>query len=112
VVGCVADENGVRVALAEVWQGADAVLKASAYTRELIAAGRQIQQVVYDPMRFDSEAQRLQRDHGLALVEWPQSETRTTCELVWVSRRPNYEDSNLGEGSSVSWQDDRSIRRS
>ena len=33
-------------------------------------------------------------------------------ELPWVSRRPNYEDSNLGEGSSVSWQDDRSIRRS
>jgi hypothetical protein len=29
-------------------------------------------------MRFDSEAQRLERDHRLALVEWPQSETRMT----------------------------------
>ena len=32
--------------------------------------------------------------------------------LSGFRRRPNYEDSILGEGSSVSWQDDRSIRRS
>jgi phage terminase large subunit-like protein len=29
-------------------------------------------------MRFSSEALRLERDHGLALVEWPQSEARMT----------------------------------
>jgi phage terminase large subunit-like protein len=29
-------------------------------------------------MRFESEALRLERDHGVALVEWPQSETRMT----------------------------------
>jgi phage terminase large subunit-like protein len=29
-------------------------------------------------MRFDSEAQRLERDHGIEIVEWPQSETRMT----------------------------------
>ena len=29
-------------------------------------------------MRFASEALRLERDHGLPLVEWPQSETRMT----------------------------------
>src|SRR4051812_18514806 len=29
-------------------------------------------------MRFSSEALRLERDHGLTLGEWPQSETRMT----------------------------------
>jgi hypothetical protein len=78
VVGCVADEHGVRVALVEVWQGSDAVLKVSAYIRDLINSGRPIREIVYDPMRFDSEAQRLERDHGIPLVEWPQSESRMT----------------------------------
>src|SRR5262249_3012576 len=54
VVGCVADGDGVRIAVCEVWQGADAVLKASAYIRDLIASGRSIREIVYDPMRFDS----------------------------------------------------------
>ena len=78
VVGVVADEAGVRVAVCEVWQGSQAVLKASAYIRDLVAAGRVISEVVYDPMRFDSEAQRLERDLGLTVVEWPQSESRMT----------------------------------
>ena len=29
-------------------------------------------------MRFSSEALRLEREHGLTIVEWPQSETRMT----------------------------------
>lgn len=78
VVGVVADDDGVRVATVEVWQGADAVLKASAYIRDLVAAGRMIEEVVYDPMRFDSEALRLERDLGLVCVSVPQSETRMT----------------------------------
>jgi len=79
VVGCVAREDGrVDVALVEVWQGADAVLKASAYIEGLIASGRAIAEVVFDPMRFSSEALRLERDHHLELVEWPQSESRMT----------------------------------
>jgi hypothetical protein len=78
VVGCVADEDGVRVAVVEVWQGTDAVLKATAYIEQLAAAGRGIREVVYDPMRFASEALRLERDHRLVTVEWPQSETRMT----------------------------------
>ncbi len=79
VVGCVAaPDGGVRVALAEIWQGSDAVLKASGYIEELVAAGRPIKEVVFDPMRFSSEALRLERDHGLVLVEWAQSETRMT----------------------------------
>ena len=78
VVGCVADDQGVRVAVVEIWQGRDAVLKAARYIEQLAEAGRPIREVVYDPMRFDSEAQRLERDHRLEVVEWPQSETRMT----------------------------------
>lgn len=79
VVGCVARDDGrVDVALVEIWQGADAVLMATAYIESLIAAGRTISEIVFDPMRFSSEALRLEREHGLPLVEWPQSETRMT----------------------------------
>ena len=77
VVGCVADSDGVRVALVEVWQGADAVLKASAYVRGLLQT-RTVREVVFDPMRFSSEALRLEAEFGVPLVEWPQSETRMT----------------------------------
>ena len=77
VVGCVADEDGVRVALVETWQGADSVLAASAYVRELLQT-RNVREVTYDPMRFSSEALRLEQEFGVPLVEWPQSETRMT----------------------------------
>ena len=79
VVGCIARDDGrVDVALVEVWQGTDAVLKASAYIEGLIASGRAIREIVFDPMRFSSEALRLEAAHGIPLVEWPQSETRMT----------------------------------
>ena len=79
VVGCIARDDGrVDVALVEVWQGNDAVLKASAYIEQLVASGRAIREVVYDPMRFESEALRLEREHGLTLVSWAQSEVRMT----------------------------------
>lgn len=78
VVGCVGDQDGVRVATIEIWQGADAVLRAAAYIDGLARAGRAIREVVFDPMRFSSEALRLERAHGLTLTEWPQSETRMT----------------------------------
>jgi phage terminase large subunit-like protein len=77
-VGCVGDENGVRVATVEILQGTDAVLGIVAHVEQLIAAGRPIAEIVFDPMRFSSEALRLERAHGLQLTEWPQSETRMT----------------------------------
>lgn len=47
VVGCVAREDGrVDVALVELWQGADSVLKVTAYIESLIAAGRAIREIV------------------------------------------------------------------
>lgn len=80
VIGCVADPDGegVRVALVEIWQGDDAVLKATRYIENLALSGRPIREVVFDPMRFASEALRLERDHGLTLVQWPQHESRMT----------------------------------
>ncbi len=79
MVGCVARPDGrVDVALVEVWQGSDAVLKASAYIEQLVSSGRAIREIVFDPMRFSSEALRIEAAHGIPLVEWPQSETRMT----------------------------------
>lgn len=72
------DDGRVDVATCEVWQGADAVLKASAYIEQLATSGRAIREIVYDPMRFESEALRLERDRGITLVSWPQSEARMT----------------------------------
>jgi phage terminase large subunit-like protein len=77
VVGCVADDDGVRVACVEVWQGADSVLAASAYVRKLLQT-RNVREVVFDPMRFSSEALRLEQEFGVPLVEWNQSEVRMT----------------------------------
>jgi phage terminase large subunit-like protein len=77
LVGCVADEDGVRVALVEVRQGRAAVLEVVERVREL-AATRNIAQIVFDPMRFESEAQRLEQELGVPVIEWPQSETRMT----------------------------------
>ena len=54
------------------------MLKASAYIEGLVASGRAIREIVFDPMRFSSEALRLEAAHGIPLVEWPQSETRMT----------------------------------
>lgn len=68
----------MRVALVEVRTGKAAVLDLVASIHELHAQGRQIAQIVFDPMRFESESQRLERDLNLLLVEWPQSESRMT----------------------------------
>jgi phage terminase large subunit-like protein len=78
LVGVVADDDGVRVALVEVRTGRAAVLDLVASIRALVEQGRPIAQVVFDPMRFEGEAMRLERDLGLTLVEWPQSEARMT----------------------------------
>jgi hypothetical protein len=77
LVACVADEDGVRVAFSEIRQGRSAVLEVAARVAE-IAETRTIAEVVFDPMRFEGEAMRLERDHGLQVTEWPQSLTRMT----------------------------------
>lgn len=78
LVGCVADGDGVRVALVEVHTGDQAVLAVQQSIRDLHAQGRAIAQVIYDPMRFESESLRLERDLGLTVVQWFQTQTRMT----------------------------------
>ena len=59
--------------------GLEAVLEATAYIERLIAAdGRPIARSRVRPHAILVEGLRLERDHGLALTEWPQSESRMT----------------------------------
>jgi phage terminase large subunit-like protein len=69
--------NDLRVGPLAVLQGAEAVLDAVDWIREL-ARTRPVRQIVFDPMRFSSEALRLSRELRLTMIEWPQSETRMT----------------------------------
>jgi phage terminase large subunit-like protein len=58
-------------------QGDDAVLPVPDVLLAL-AVHHQLREVAYDPWRFQSEALRLERDHGLLMVQFPQSHARMT----------------------------------
>jgi phage terminase large subunit-like protein len=73
----VAVTRDLRVADVRVLDGDDAVLKVPDIVLEL-AALYDVREVIYDPWRFQSEALRLERDHGLVAVAFPQSHTRMT----------------------------------
>ena len=77
-VGIVRAGDTLQVATIEILQGTEAVLGIVDHIERLIAAGWNVREVVFDPMRFSSEALRLGRAHSLQLTEWPQSETRMT----------------------------------
>jgi phage terminase large subunit-like protein len=79
-------DGGVRVATIEILQGTDAVLGIVAHVEQLIAVGRPVAEIVFDPMRFSSEALRLERAHGIQLTEWPQSESRMTAASEGLHR--------------------------
>lgn len=65
----------LRIAECHVWSGDDAVLQVPDAIREL--KGRYaVEEVVYDPWRFESEALRLEREEGLTVVAFPQSHQR------------------------------------
>lgn len=73
----VAVTEDMRVAHVEVYEGDEAVLRVPDALRAL--RGRySVQEVNYDPWRFESEAQRLARDDGLTMVAFPQSHARMT----------------------------------
>jgi len=72
VVGVTAD---LRVCEVHVFQGDGAVLEVTGRILE-IADRRPIQEVAFDPMRFQAEALRLERDHGLVVVQFDQSHSR------------------------------------
>jgi phage terminase large subunit-like protein len=45
-----------------------------------------VREVAYDPWRFHSEVLRLERDHGLLMVEFPQSHARLTVASEGLRR--------------------------
>ena len=75
VVGVTADLEIVEIA---VFNGEDSVLRVTEAVLE-IASRRPIAELVYDPWRFQSEALRLEREHGLRVVQFPQSHARMTA---------------------------------
>jgi phage terminase large subunit-like protein len=72
VVGVTDD---LRVAVVEVFEGDDSVLRATDSVREL--AGRfNVREVAFDPWRFKGEALRLEAEGIGPLVDFPQSHSR------------------------------------
>ena len=75
VIGVTAE---LRVAEVHILEGDDAVLAVPDVILG-IARRRSIMEVAYDPWRFRSEALRLERDHGMPMIEFPQSHSRMTA---------------------------------
>jgi phage terminase large subunit-like protein len=73
----VAVTRDLRIAAVHVFQGDEAVLRVPETVLEL-ARRFVVDEVSYDPWRFQSEALRLEREHGLTMVQFPQSHTRMT----------------------------------
>jgi phage terminase large subunit-like protein len=67
--------DDLRVAEIHVFQGDAAVLEASACVVE-IAQRRPVQELAFDPMRFQEGALRLERDHGIVCVQFDQGHSR------------------------------------
>jgi phage terminase large subunit-like protein len=72
---CVGVDEDLNVCEVHIFQGRGAVLDVAARIVE-IASRRPIKEVVFDPMRFESEAMRLESEHGLMAVEFPQHDSR------------------------------------
>jgi phage terminase large subunit-like protein len=68
----------LQVAEIHIYNGDDAVLNVTDTIVE-IAERRPVVEVAYDPWRYHAEALRLERDHGLDVVEFPQSHARMTA---------------------------------
>jgi phage terminase large subunit-like protein len=75
VVGVTAD---LEVAEVHIFEGDEAVLRVTD-TITQIADRRPVAEVAFDPWRYQAEALRLERDHGLTVVEFPQSHARMTA---------------------------------
>jgi hypothetical protein len=69
LVGVTAD---LRVAHIEVFQDEDAVLDVVDAIERLERSVQAITEVAYDEWRFHSEAIRLEREHGVRMVQFPQ----------------------------------------
>ncbi len=74
----VAVDAELRVAAVEVFTGTDAVLAVTDAVRALCDRFT-VREIAFDPWRWTSEAQRLERDGFRQLVEFPQSTSRMTA---------------------------------
>ena len=68
----------LEVPICWVFEGDEAVLAVTDALLQLHADGWTIREVAYDPWRYQAEALRLEREHGLTVVEFPQSHARMT----------------------------------
>lgn len=75
LIGVTAD---LRVAECHIFQGDGAVLEVTERVLE-IAARRSVVELAFDPWRYQAEALRLERDHGVNAVQFPQSHSRMTA---------------------------------
>lgn len=70
--------DDLRVCEVHIFQGDEAVLEVSDRVLE-IAERRAIAELAFDPWRYQAEALRLERDHGVNVVEFPQNHARMTA---------------------------------
>lgn len=75
VIGVTED---LEVVECHVFNGDEAVLRVTETVIE-IAARRPVAEMSFDPWRYEAEALRLQRDHGLSVLTFPQSQARMTA---------------------------------
>lgn len=68
----------LEVPICQVFQGDDAVLAVTDAVLQIHEDGWTIIEIAYDPWRYRAEALRLEREHGLNVVEFPQSHARMT----------------------------------
>jgi phage terminase large subunit-like protein len=68
----------LQVPVCEVFQGEESVLEVTDALLQLRAEGWTITELAYDPWRYQGEALRLEREHGLPVLEFPQSHARMT----------------------------------
>lgn len=107
----------LQVAEVHVFQGDEAVLQVTKRIIE-IAGRRPIIECNYDPWRYRSEALRLEREHGLVAVEFPQSHARMTAAsenlyAAIISKRlthPDHPDLNRHVAEAIAKQTGRGWR--
>ena len=64
--------------MCKIFNGDDAVLSVTDALLHLQADGWTIREIAYDPWRYQAEALRHEREHGLTMVQFPQSHARMT----------------------------------
>jgi phage terminase large subunit-like protein len=68
----------LEVPICQVFAGDTAVLDVTDALLQLHEDGWTISEAAYDPWRYQGEALRLEREHGLTMVAFPQSHSRMT----------------------------------